>query len=125
MDKKWTKEGTVTRIDRGELTKLLAPLATSAFAMIEAPFTNPRMFQSTLSNHRSHAEITSVLDDLGILYQVITPHTWQKTLLPGVKGRDELKIASGEKALELYPASGVDELPDGDGLLIAHYLKNL
>lgn len=80
------------------------------------------MFQASVSNHRSHAEICSVLEDLGIVFETVTPHNWQKELLPGVDGREWLKEASAAKARELYPDLKF-RCPDADGLLIAEYLR--
>lgn len=112
----------LTRIDRKKLQKLLEP-HLPALALIEAPFTNPGMFQATLSNHRSHAEISGVLEDLGITFETVLPRTWQPAVLGDVSGRELLKEASLKKAKELFPKL-IIKAPDADGLTIAVYLKS-
>ena len=112
----------LTRIDRKKLQKLLEP-HLPALALIEAPFTNPGMFQATLSNHRSHAEISGVLEDLGITFETVLPRAWQPAVLGNVSGRELLKEASLKKAKELFP-NLVIKTPDADGLTIAVYLKS-
>lgn len=122
------KEQHVTRIDSVKLLRFLDDHIVqydAVRALIERPMVNPKMFKATLSAMRALEATLNVLEILNIGYSYTDSKIWQKELLPqGVKGPD-LKTASAQIAVRLYPnnAEIINKHKDGDGILIAHYLQ--
>ena len=91
--------------------------------LIERPMVNPMRFKASVSALRAFEATVIILDRLQIAYDVIDSKIWQKALLPaGLKG-PELKEASLQTTLRLFPKIDLGKFDDGDGLLIAEYCK--
>jgi hypothetical protein len=93
-----------------------------AKAFIERPMINPMRFQASISAACSMEATLIVLDRLEIGYEWCDSRAWQKLLLPsGCKG-DDLKIASRDIGVRLFPqVQGLHT--DCDGLLIAEWAR--
>ena len=123
----YTKEAQhIQRIDWGVLVNNLPQ--TDVIALIERPMVDPRAFKATQSALRSLEATIIVLEMLDIEYSYVDSKTWQREFFSSsVIGHDELKKASKEIALKLFPSNGnfIERHGDGDGLLIAEYLYRM
>jgi len=103
--------------------------------LIERPFVNPKMFNSTLSAIRAYEATIIILERLKIPYENIDSKEWQIALLPhgilGVKSKDKkerkenkkkLKQAADNIAKRLFPGFKFLE-SGGDGFLIAEHAR--
>ena len=123
----------VTRIDykvlKKRLHKLSFPLAPECiFVALERPMVNPGRFKATTSAMRAMEATLITLDLLGNgqwSFQWLDSKEWQKVLLPsGLKG-PELKTASRDIGMRLFPRckNRIKKHKDADGLLIAEYCR--
>ena len=120
----YTGKKHATRIDTDQLYDLLRPYRAKAIVICEYPMINNKLFVATQSAMRSYEALEIVLEKLDLLYSFIPSRTWQNILLPGVTGRTELKNASRDVGIELYPEQEITirKHRDADGLLLARYL---
>jgi hypothetical protein len=96
-------------------------------AYIERPFTgSAMMINTTVLAARAFEATVIALEQLGIGYEVVDSRDWQKPMLPGVTGRENLKRASKAKGIQLYPALKpyIEQVGDADSLLIARWAHN-
>lgn len=96
-------------------------------AILETPFVNPGNFVATATSLRCFESTIIALEQAGISRQYITSGDWQKKLLPGVKGRVELKKASADVGTRMFPqfAAEIKKQKDADGLLITEYARSV
>jgi hypothetical protein len=90
---------------------------------MERPMINNTRFNNSLSAIRCLESECIILEQLGIYYEFLDSKNWQKVLLPGIKGRDNLKLESKNLALKLFSQFYKDIKKDGDSFLIAYYIK--
>lgn len=122
----------VTRIDAKALEAVLFELMDRAqvspeecIAVIERPMVNPMRFMASCSALRALEATLIVLENLGIPRMYTDSRAWQKKLLPqGCKGED-LKRASEDIGLRLFPSLGpvIKKHKDADALLIAEWAR--
>jgi hypothetical protein len=108
------------------LYNLLEPYKENAIAVLERPLVNPGMFKATLSGVRALEATLVVLELLGIAIQYEDSKRWQQSLLPkGTKGSTELKKASKDIGIRLFPqhADTIKRQKDADGLLLGEYWR--
>lgn len=91
--------------------------------ILERPMVSPFRFKASESALRSFEATLIALEEKQIGYQYVDSRTWQKTLLPSGIEKEELKKASMSVAQRLYPKIDYKGFKDGDGLLIAEYLR--
>lgn len=119
----YTKEPQhIHRIDWRALLENLPK--TNAIAFVERPLVNPRMFKATQSAMRALEATIIVLEMLDIPYSYVDSKTWQQEFIAsGVIGHDDMKKASMEVGLQLFPSNGafIKKHGDADGLLIAEW----
>lgn len=120
----YTKEK--QHIKRIDYFNLIAHLPSDATALIERPMVNPRAFKATQSALRALEATILALETLEIPYYYIDSKQWQKEFFPSsVIGKEQLKEASMQVGLKLFPSNGgfIKDHKDADGLLIAEYLR--
>lgn len=120
------KKQNISRIDHVALYNLLEPYKDNAIAVLERPLVNPGMFKATLSGVRALEATLVVLELLGIAIQYEDSKRWQQSLLPkGTKGSTELKKASRDIGIRLFPqhADTIKRQKDADGLLLGEYWR--
>ena len=129
------KKDNVTRIDVPALEKLLfetihahvaIPERTNIKVFLERPFVNPGAFKATGRALRSLEATLIVLESLGLSYQYCDSRGWQGKLLPsGLKGAKELKKASKDIGLRMFPMleKEIKKQGDADGILIAEWAR--
>jgi len=113
----------ITRVDFEELCNILFKWKGKGQATIERPMVNPGRFKTTMSAMRSLEALLIALEMVQIPYLYIDSKEWQKALLPsGLKG-DELKKASMDIGIRLFPGckDEIKKQGDADAMLIAYY----
>ena len=118
----------ITRIDVKKLKQLLFDwqiIESVGTILIERPMVNPGRFAQTQSSMRSLEATLIVLEQLllGSIIVYVDSKEWQRELLPGVKGSENLKRASMELGCKLFPkrAADIQKHGDADSLLMAHW----
>jgi hypothetical protein len=117
------KVGWTHRIDTVKLQELLCVFCDS-FVLIERPFVNPKMFKASVSAIRAMEASIIVFEQLGVPYEFIDSKKWQKAMLgEGIKGAKDLKIASLQTGIRLFPQfeEMFTKQKDADGMLIAEW----
>jgi hypothetical protein len=120
----YTKD--IQHIQRINWRELLENMPKESIALIERPMVNPRAFKATQSALRSLEATIIVLEMLDIQYSYIDSKTWQREFIASsIIGHDDLKKASMQIGLKLFPSNGIfiKKHKDADGLLIAEYLR--
>jgi hypothetical protein len=128
-----SKKQFITRIDHDKIYALLkSALAVfaivdsqQALAVIERPMVNPGRFKASASALRALESTLIAVERLSIPYEYIDSKKWQGYHFPkGTKGPD-LKKASVDVGLRLFPkyAEQIEKRKDADGILIAEYAR--
>lgn len=115
----------INRIDVKALEALLTQYSNLTVFM-ERPLVNPSMFQATLSAVRAFEATLTVMDRLELPVHYVDSREWQSEILPsGIKGPDNLKYASMEVGVQLFPylKEYIYKHKDADGLLIAEWAR--
>lgn len=100
--------------------------STDIFAVLERPMVDTKRFRATMSAIRCLEATLIIFEDLEIPHMYIDSKEWQKALLPsGTKGRSQLKPASHDIGIRLFPhlKTTIETLGDADGILIAEYAR--
>jgi len=125
VEQDYTKtKSNVTRIDVLELDRLLQKFE-NPFAVLERPMVNPKRFKATTSALRALEATITFLEASEIGFVYCDSKAWQRELLPkGVKGAD-LKKASRDIGIRMFPEHKelIEKHGDADGLLIAEYAR--
>lgn len=127
-EKNYTKKaGNISRLDFLKMARFLSKHLTSSncFAVVERPMINPGRFKAGISAARC-LEATLILLELNeVPFQYVDSKEWQKEFLPGVKGSPELKKASMDVGIRLFPqfAEEIKKQKDADGLLMAEWAR--
>jgi len=118
-----------TRINCSKLTYLFSELIRNAptntyKAFIERPMINNIRFQASISAAASLEATLIALEQCSIGYEYCDSKAWQKMLLPQGCTGPQLKIASRDIGVRMYPSvQGLHT--DCDGLLIAEWSRRL
>lgn len=125
-DREYTKEEQY--LQRIDTNTLLKNLPKNAFVLLERPMVNPKAFTSTKSALRALEATLISIEKLGYKrgenFDFIDSKEWQKEFISSaVTGHDQLKNASMEIGLNLFPSNGsfIKKHGDADGLLIAEF----
>ncbi len=130
-EQSYTKEKkNISRIDhialRGQLQRIISVSdPNDLMVVIERPMVNPMRFAASCSALRALEATLIVIEDLKLPHIYIDSRQWQKALLPhGCKGA-ELKDASADIGVRLFPTlSGIiTKHKDADALLIAEWAR--
>lgn len=117
----------ITRLDFPRFRVLLTLLASEnepICCYLEKPATNAKFSSQSIASAARFDEAERIaLEEAGIGYEMVSSHYWQNGMLPGVKGRGELKKASLTKGLQMFPelADKIRRQKDADALLMARY----
>lgn len=117
----------INRVDTIKLNQILWQYVNNeCLIVLERPMVNPTRFKATISAIRALEATLNTIEGLGLPYMYIDSKEWQKELLPaGIKGSPELKKASLDIGLRLFPKCQdiIKRQKDADSLLIAEYAK--
>lgn len=110
------------RVDVVELRKIFQGLPPEALVIMERPMVNPRRFVASMSALRAMEATLIIVEEFDFFIRYVDSKEWQKVILPGVEGSDELKAASLKLGKELYPDFKFKS--DADSLHMARWAKN-
>lgn len=121
----------ITRIDHVKLREILVDVLgtiapSDAIAVIERPMIQPVRFKASISAARSLEATLCVVENLGIPHMYADSKDWQRKMLPaGTVGTPELKMASRDIGIRLFPGQEklIRKHKDADALLIAEWAR--
>ena len=117
----------ITRIHGKKLNQILKHYIFSpgAFVVIERPMVNPGRFKATVSAIRALEATQIVLEDLELPYQFVDSKEWQRELLPAGCEKEELKDASSDIGIRLFPhlKPEIEKQKDADAILMAEWAR--
>lgn len=121
----------ITRIDHVKLSEILGALlvnvtSSEGIVVIERPMINNTRFKASISAARSLESTLCVVENLGIPHMYVDSKDWQRKMLPaGIVGTPELKMASRDIGLRLFPSQNklIRKHKDADALLIAEWSR--
>lgn len=132
-EQSYTKsKNVITRIDHLALKQWLIDImgtgitANDMIAIMERPCINPGRFKTSISAARSLEATLCVIEDLGIPHLYVDSKQWQSKMLPkGIVGSDELKRASKDIGLRLFPDQNevIQKHKDADAILMAEWAR--
>jgi len=114
--------------DRYQINTDYEPVPVMQFTarvVLERPMVNPTRFVATKSALRALEATLIALEQLNLGHQFIDSKEWQRDMLPkGCTGAD-LKKASHDIGIRLFPEvkGMIKKIGDADGLLIAEYAR--
>ena len=94
--------------------------------VLERPMVNPGRFQATMSAIRAmEATLIVVQDDLQLPLLFVDSKEWQRDMLPKGTSGEELKVASRDIGIRLFPSlkEVILKQKDADGLLMAEWCR--
>ena len=119
------KKKNISRLDVEKFKSFLEKYTKEKpLCIMERPLVNPKMFSTTGVALRCFEAELCILESLKISHIFIDSKEWQRKILPaGIKGSKELKKASLDIGLRLFPQfeKEIKKQRDADGLLIAYY----
>jgi len=101
-------------------------LSTDIKIFLERPLVNPGRFNATASALRAFEATLICLEELQLPYEFVDSKQWQKKMLPaGLKGSDNLKKASMDIGIRMFPQFEklITKHKDADGILIAEWAR--
>jgi hypothetical protein len=114
----------INRINVSGFYQILSTFQSSVVTIaMERPMVNPGRFKATVSALRALEATLITVERLGMSYRYIDSKEWQKALLPAGLEGPELKEASLQVGMRLFPKVDFGNFKDADGLLIAEYLR--
>ena len=127
------KKDIISRVDINRLYEILAEAMNNegcqpsdCMVVMERPLINPEMFKTSMNASRTLEAELCVVEMLSIPHVYIDSRQWQRELLPqGIKGSAELKKASKDIGIRIFPAHTelIARHKDADGILIAYWAR--
>ena len=120
------KKQNISRILVKDLRGILLDVDKNCMVYVERPMLNSTRFKASISASRALEATLNVIELLELPYQYIDSKEWQRELLPkGIKGTDELKKASKDIGIRMFPhfKELIEKHGDADGILIAEYAR--
>lgn len=127
------KKQKITRVDHFKVTEwfkeiLGANEPSDVLVILERPMTNNNRGRAVVSAARAFEVTWCLVEQMRFDYVIIDSKRWQKVMLPpGIKGSDNLKAASMEVGLKLFPDQSkvITSHKDADGLLMAEWARRV
>ena len=127
------KKEMISRVDINRLYEVLTKAMeyeecepSECMVIMERPLINPGMFKTSMNASRTLEAELCVVEMLSIPHVYIDSRQWQRELLPqGIKGSAELKKASKDIGIRIFPAHTelIARHKDADGILIAYWAR--
>lgn len=126
------KQANISRINTPVLGNLIeTTIAPSTIgpekimAIIERPMVNPGRFKATVSAVRSLEAVLIVLESFQIAYIYCDSKEWQREFLPKDCHKDNLKSASRDIGIRLFPGykAQIEKHGDADSLLMMEWAR--
>lgn len=122
------KDG-ISRIDFPKLITLFqciqVPTDCKPLVILERPFVDPGMFKTSGRALRSLEAVLIAVEYMGWAHMYCDSKNWQRVLLPNGVKKKQLKKASKDIGLRLFPEceAFIKKQGDADGLLIAEWAR--
>ena len=115
----------VSRLDVGGFMEILNRYPHGNIRVVcERPMINPGRWTASMTAIRCWEAQLVTLEVLGLPHIFVDSREWQRQMLPkGIQGASELKKASKDIGLRLFPYLSDFRHTDFDGLLIAEYAR--
>lgn len=127
------KKEIISRVDINRLYEILTEAMNDegcepydCMVVMERPLINPQMFKTSMNASRTLEAELCVVEMLSMPHVYIDSKQWQRELLPqGIKGSTELKKASKDIGIRMFPAHTglIARHKDADGILIAYWAR--
>jgi hypothetical protein len=125
------KKQNLSRLKTGEFLTLLSSSGEMAdnlskiLVLFERPLVNPMRFRATLTAIRCLEAQLVVVEILGYPYMFVDSRAWQKELLPEGCSKEELKHASRDIGIRLFPTleEQIKKQKDADAIFIAEWAR--
>lgn len=125
-------KGNISRLERSAFSLWLDKLIVlygerNLQVVFERPMVNPGRFSASISAVRCLEAQLSIVEDKGLSFSYIDSKKWQKALLPlGLNGK-ELKVASADIGIRIFPQfkALIEKQKDADALLMAEYARRM
>lgn len=127
------KKEMISRVDINRLYEILTRAMqyeecepSDCMVVMERPLINPGMFKTSMNASRTLEAELCVVEMLSIPHVYIDSKQWQREMLPkGIKGSAELKKASKDIGIRMFPAHTelIARHKDADGILIAYWAR--
>lgn len=125
------KRGNISRVNVNELMDFFMHTTMNSeveatMCLVERPMVNSTRFNASISAVRALEATLIALEAFAVPFQYEDSKSWQKELLPaGIKGSAELKEASKQIGIRLFPQHRelIEKHGDADGLLLAEYCR--
>ena len=124
------KKKNISRLNVSELISFLNNSVediNNTLCVIERPMINSTRFNASISAARALESVLTIIEMLGIPYIYIDSKEWQRALLPKGAAGVELKKASHDIGIRLFPQFKelIKSHGDADGILIAEHARQL
>lgn len=121
----------IKRIDHFEMVRWFKEILgtcepSDVMVVLERPMTNNKFGSAVVSAARAFEVTRCLVEQMCFPHMIVDSKQWQKVLLPsGIKGSDNLKSASKDIGLRLFPdqAETIKKHGDADGLLMAEWAR--
>ena len=127
------KKEMISRVDINRLYEILTRAMqyeecepSDCMVVMERPLINPGMFKTSMNASRTLEAELCVVEMLSMPHMYIDSKQWQREMLPkGIKGSAELKKASKDIGIRMFPAHTelIARHKDADGILIAYWAR--
>ncbi len=122
------KKKNISRIDVVKLQQYLTDNvihSAQCLCIIERPMINSTRFNASISAARALESTLTILETIGLPYVYIDSKAWQRFLLPNGIAGPELKKASLDIGVRMFPhfKELITHHGDADGMLIAEYAR--
>ena len=132
VEQSYTKKAqNLTRIDHFRVVAVLKEVLgandpSDVMVVMERPMTNNKFASGVVSAARAFEVTRCLVEQLRLPHMFIDSRQWQKVMLPtGIKGSDNLKRASKDIGLRLFPdqEAVIAKHKDADALLMAEWAR--
>lgn len=126
------KKQNISRVDSRWMFDLISGARVDAgvqsnevFILMERPLKNPGMFQASISGARAFEAELIVIERLSAGWQCVDSKEWQRIMLPTGCEKDQLKPASRDIGIRLFPqfTDAIQKHGDADSLLMAEWWR--
>lgn len=123
------KKQNISRIDHIKFESVLLPYKDrpDVLCLIERPMTNAMRVMATISGARAFESVLCITERLKLSVEIVDSKQWQSKMLPIGLKREELKKASQDIGIRMYPQfkDKIEKHKDADSLLMAEWARRI
>lgn len=121
----------MTRVDHVRMAEIFQEVRgdhdpSDVLVILERPMTNNKFGKAVISAARAFDVTRCLVEQAHFAYEIVDSKQWQRVMLPtGIKGSDNLKAASMDIGLRLFPDQEkvIKHHKDADALLMAEWAR--